>query len=199
LVKIVIYIWYSICLALNIKPLQFLLFIETKITQKMKRLVLLTSALFLFAIASKAQNKVDAAVNKANNAVASANNSVNNAGATAQNALGTAQNAKAQVQGTADQVSNLLGIKKKPVSSVLIKVPGANRAKIKDLVAIVKTCDGVDAKDVDFDDAAQTISIGTYKGKLNDLLDNLEKKTPTITDNNATTSKAENSITINLQ
>lgn len=165
----------------------------------MKRFFLLTSALVLFALASKAQNKIDATVNKANNAVASANNSVNNAGATAQNAVGTAQNAKAQVQGVSDQVGGLLGIKKKPVSSVLIKVPGANRAKIKDLVAIVKTIEGVDAKDVDFDDAAQTITIGTYKGKLNDLLDNLEKKTPTVTDNNASTSKADNSITITLQ
>jgi hypothetical protein len=167
----------------------------------MKRLVLLTSALFLFALASKAQtpNKVDATVNKANTSVASANNSVNNAGATANNAVGTAQNAKAQVQGVSDQVGGLLGIKKKQVSSVLIKVPGANRAKIKDLVAVIKTVDGVDAKEVDFDDAAQTITIGTYKGKLNDLLDNLEKKTPTVTDNNAVTSKADNSITITLQ
>jgi len=171
---------------------------------KMKSLIILSSALFLFVLTANAQtipstNKVDASVNKANAAVNSANASVNNAGATAQNAVGTAQNAKTQVKGTADQVGNLLGIKKKTVSSVLIKVPGANRAKIKDLVAVVKTCDGVDAKDVDFDDAAQTITIGTYKGKLNDLLDNLEKKTPTVTDNNASTSKAENSITINLQ
>jgi hypothetical protein len=172
----------------------------------MKSLILLSSALFLFALTSNAQtvptaptNKIDASVNKANNAVASANSSVNNAGATATNAVGTAQNAKAQVQGTANQVGNLLGIKKKPVSSVLIKVPGANRAKIKDLVAVVKTCNGVDPKDVDFDDAAQTITVGTFKGKLNDLLDDLEKKTPTVTDNNATTSKAENSITITLQ
>jgi hypothetical protein len=165
----------------------------------MKRFFLLASALFLFTLASEAQNKVDATVNKANAAVASANNSVNNAGATANNAVGTAQNAKTQVQGVSDQVGGLLGIKKKTVSSVLIKIPGANRAKIKELVALVKTCDGVDAKDVDFDDAAQTITIGTYKGKLNDLLDNLEKKTPTITDNNAITSKADNSITITLQ
>ena len=173
----------------------------------MKSLIVLTSALFLFALTSNAQttpaipatNKVDASVNKANTAVASANSSVNNAGATATNAVGTAQNAKTQVQGTANQVGSLLGIKKKTVSSVLIKVPGANRAKIKDLVAIVKTCGGVDPKDVDFDDSAQTITVGTFKGKLNDLLDDLEKKTPTVTDNNATTSKAENSITINLQ
>ncbi|MFI5159684.1 MAG: hypothetical protein ACHQHN_00335 [Sphingobacteriales bacterium] len=170
----------------------------------MKSLIILSVALFIIVVTANAQttastNKVDASVGKANAAVASANNSVNAAGATAQNAVGTAQNAKAQAKGTADQVSNLLGIKKKTVSSVLIKVPGANRAKIKDLVAIVKTCNGVDAKDVDFDDAAQTITVGTFKGKLNDLLDDLEKKTPTVTDNNVTTSKAENSITINLQ
>jgi hypothetical protein len=97
------------------------------------------------------------------------------------------------------QVGGLLGIKKKVATAVLIKVPGANRAKLKDLVAAVKTCSGVDAKEVDFDDSAQTITIGVYKGKLNDLLDDLEKKTPTVTDNNATTSKADNSITINLQ
>jgi len=165
----------------------------------MKRFTLITTALFLFALVAKAQNKVDATVNKANNAVNSANNSVNNAGATAQNAVGTAQNAATQVKGLTEQVGSLFGAKKKSVSSVLIKVPGANRAKIKDLVAIVKTCSGVDAKDVDFDDGAQTITIGTFKGKLNDLLDDLEKKTPTVTDNNASTSKAENSITINLQ
>jgi hypothetical protein len=169
----------------------------------MKSLILLSSALFLFALTSNAQtvpstNKVDASVNKANNAVASANSSVNNAGATATNAVGTAQNAKAQVKGTADQVGNLLGIKKKTVSSVLIKLPGANRAKMKELTIAIKACDGVDPKDVDYDDAAQTISIGTYKGKLNDLLDNIEKKVPAVTDNNATTSKADNSITITL-
>lgn len=171
----------------------------------MKRLFFLTSALFIFALASKAQtttpapNKVDATVNKANNAVASANNSVNNAGATANNAVGTAQNAKTQVQGVTDQVGGLLGIKKKAVSAVVIKLPGANRAKIKDLTAIIKTCDGVSGKDVDYDDSAQTITIGVFKGKLNDLLDEIEKKAPQVTDNNAVTSKADNSITITLQ
>ncbi|MBS1529775.1 MAG: hypothetical protein JSU01_05680 [Bacteroidetes bacterium] len=162
----------------------------------MKRIILLTSALFVFALTTQAQNKVDNAVNRANNAVNSANNSVNNAGATAQNAVGTAQNTATQVKGVADQVGSLFGAKKKPVSSVLIKVPGANRAKIKDLAAVLKTINGVDGKDVDYDDAAQTITIGTYKGKLNDLLDEIEKKAPTVTDNNASTSKADNSITI---
>lgn len=168
----------------------------------MKRLILLTSALSFFSIAVMAQvpstNKVDATVNKANNAVNSANNSVNNAGSTAQNAVGTAQNAKAQVQGVSDQVGGLLGIKKKPVSAVLIKLPGANRAKIKDLVTVIKGINGVDPKEVDYDDAAQTITIGVFKGKLNDLLDDLEKKAPQVTDANAVTSKADNSITITL-
>jgi len=164
----------------------------------MKRLILLTSALFFFALAANAQNKVDKNVNKANDAVNSANNSVNNAGATAQNAVGTAQNTASQVKGLADQVGGLFGAKKKAVSAVTIKLPGANRAKIKDLASIIKTCGGVDAKDVDYDDAAQTITVGTFKGKLNDLLDEIEKKAPQVTDSNAATSKADNSITITL-
>ncbi|HEX3386809.1 MAG TPA: hypothetical protein VHS53_16525 [Mucilaginibacter sp.] len=162
----------------------------------MKRLILLTSALAIFALTTKAQNKTDKAVNRANNAVNSANNSANNASATAQNAVGTAQNTATQVRGLTDQVGGLFGAKKKAVASVLIKVPGANRAKIKNLAAVIQTIGGVDGKDVDYDDAAQTITIGTYKGKLNDLLDEIEKKAPTVTDNNATTSKADNSITI---
>jgi hypothetical protein len=169
-----------------------------QIKLKMKPFILLTSALFLFALTSKAQNKVDNTVNSANASVNSANNSVNNAGATATNAVGTANNAKNQVKGVADQVGGLFGVKKKTVSSVLIKLPGANRAKMKEMTIAIKACDGVDPKDVDYDDSAQTITIGTYKGKLNDLLDNIEKKAPQVTDNNATTSKADNSITINL-
>lgn len=165
----------------------------------MKRLILLTSALSLFAIASMAQNKVDNSVNKANNSVNSANNSVNNAGATAQNAVGSAQNAATQAKSLADQVGGLFGAKKKAVSAVTIKLPGANRAKIKDLVAVLKTCGGVDGKDIDYDAAAQTITVGTFKGKLNDLLDDIEKKAPQVTDNNAVASNADNSITITLQ
>jgi phage-related protein len=164
----------------------------------MKRLILLTSALAIFALTTKAQNKVDNSVNKANNAVNSANNSVNNASSTAQNAVGTAQNTTTQVKGLTDQVGGLFGAKKKTVGSVTIKVPGANRAKLKELTAIVKTCQGVDARDVDFDEDQQNIIVGTYKGKVNDLLEELEKKSPQVTDNNSKASRSDNSITITL-
>jgi phage-related protein len=162
----------------------------------MKCLIALTGAMFLLTLASQAQNKVDKAINNANNSVNSVNNSVNNASSTATNAVSTVNNTATQTKALADQVGGLFGGKKKPVSSVTVKVPGANRAKLKELCAILKTCSGVDAKDVDFDDSQQIVTIGTYKGKLNDLLDELEKKSPQITDNNATTSKADNSITI---
>lgn len=81
---------------------------------------------------------------------------------------------------------------------MIIKVPGTTRAKIKQLVDIVKSCPGVSASNVDYvcDDTDQSITIENYKGKLNDFLDDIEKKSALVTDNNAKTSKADNSITI---
>lgn len=165
----------------------------------MKRLLFLTSTIFLFAAAANAQaNKADRAINKANNSVNSATNSVNNASATGANAVSAASNSASQVKNLADQVSNLFGAKKKPENAIVIKVPGANRATLKELCAALRECPGVDAKGLDYDDGQQTITLDRYKGKLNDLLDDLEKKAPMVTDNNAHASKPDNTITINL-
>lgn len=165
----------------------------------MKRLLLLASTIFLFAAVASAQtNKADRAINKANNSVNSATNSVNNASATGTNAVGAAANAATQTKALADQVSNLFGGKKKSESAIVIKVPGADRGKLKQLCAALKECPGVDARGLDYDDGQQTITLDRYKGKLNDLLDDLEKKTPMVTDNNVHTSKSDNTITINL-
>jgi len=166
----------------------------------MKSLITLTCAMCLFAMVSQAQttNKADLAINKVNNSLNSTNNSVNNGSVTASTAVGTAKNAVTQTKGLAGQFGDLLGVKKSPVGTVVIKVPGATRAKIKKLVEVVKGCSGVNSGNVDYvcDDANQSITIENYKGKLNDFLDDIEKKSTLVTDDNSKVSKADNSITI---
>jgi len=168
----------------------------------MKSLIILSSALFLFALTANAQttastNKVDASVNKANAAVNSANASVNNASATATNAVGTVNNAATQVKGLGTQVTSLFGGGKK-LNTTVIKVPGATLGKLKKILAGVKDCPGVDAGSVTYvcDDNDQSITV-SHKGKTNDLLDALEKKTDLVTDDNVRVS--DGIITVKLQ
>jgi PDZ domain-containing secreted protein len=167
----------------------------------MKALISLFFAMCLLAFASQAQtkpNKVDRSINKANNSVNSASNSVNHASVTATNAVGTAKNAATQTKTVVDQLGDMVGAKKLPVGTIVIKVPGASRKTIKDLCEMVKTCQGVKADNVDynFDDKDQSITIANYKGKIFDFLDELEKKNPQITDSNAKASKTDGVITI---
>ena len=164
----------------------------------MKSLITLSFSMFLFTLAVQAQNKVDNTINKANNSVNSVNNSVNNASATASNAVGTVGNTATQTKALADQVGGLFGAKKKPAGNVVIKVPGITRAKIIQLVELIKSCPGVNSSNVDYvcDDTDQSITVENYKGKLYDFLDDIEKKSPLVTDNNSKASKADNSITI---
>jgi hypothetical protein len=164
----------------------------------MKPLILLIAALFLFALTSNAQqtNKVDASVNKANAAVNSANNSVNNASASASNAVTTVANTGAQAKALGTQVSGLFGGGKK-LNTTVIKVPGATLGKLKKILAGVKDCPGVDAGSVTFvcDDNDQSITVN-HKGKTNELLDALEKKTDLVTDDNVKVS--DGLITVKL-
>jgi len=163
----------------------------------MKPLIILSCALFLFALTASAQtNKADMAVNRANNAVNSANASVNNASATATNAVGSVTNTANQVKDVANQVGSLFG-KKHPANVTIIKVPGATLGKLKTIYAGLKDCGSVDASSLKLvcTDDDQSITVN-HKGSTSDLLEQLEKKTQLVNDDNVRLS--EGNITVKL-
>jgi hypothetical protein len=166
-----------------------------------------------------ANNAVNVANNKMNNAASSVNGTYNRVNNTRNKITGflnkgndTTANAQASVlppppPGPPGKPSDTLmqnlkklgSLFKKPRISVVIKVPGANRAKLKELCELIKTCPNVDKKNVDFDDAQQNITVNSYKGKLDNLLSDIQKKNPLVTSTNSSSLPADNSITINLQ
>jgi hypothetical protein len=178
--------------------------------------------------ANNAINGANNAVNGANNAVNVANNKMNSAASSVNGTYNSVNNTKNKITGflnkgndtttnaqaalpppppgppgkpTDTLMQNLKKIGnlfKKPRINVVVKVPGANRAKLKELTELLKTCPNVDKKNVDFDDAQQSITVNSYKGKLPDLLSDIQKRNAQVTNSNSTASAADNSITINL-
>lgn len=193
-----------------------------------KKTTTTTTSVSISNKATNALNGTNNAVNNANNAINNANNKYNNAASNLNNSYNKASNTvnkilnygktdsskTAPVTGVippsntppgkpsdtlVQNLKKLTSLFKKPKIDVLIKLPGANRARLKEFCELLKTCKNVDAKSVDFDDAQQTITVPGYKGKLNDLLSEMQKKNPVVTGSNTNASAADNSITINLQ
>jgi|SRR5579863_251253 len=152
----------------------------------MKRFILLTCVMSLLFIAAKAQSLLDNKIKKAQTAV-------NNGGASAKNTLNSADTLKKQ----GEQIGGMLGVKKR--AALTIKVPGATRGKLKELLAVVKSCPGVGEKNAEYnwDDTDQSITV-QYKDPINKLLEALEKATPLITDANSTLSSDGTTITVKL-
>jgi hypothetical protein len=152
----------------------------------MKKLVVLTCVMSLLFVAAKAQSLLDSKIKKAQNAVT-------NGGASAKNTLNSADSLKKQ----GDQIGGMLGVKKRV--ALTIKVPGASRAKIKELWTAVKSCPGVGEKNAEYnwDETDQSITV-KYKDPSSKLLEALEKATPLVTDANATLSSDGTTITVKL-
>ena len=152
----------------------------------MKRFILLTCVMSLLFIAAKAQGLLDNKIKKAQAAV-------NNGGASAKSTLNSADSLKKQ----GEQIGGMLGVKKRV--ALTIKVPGATRGKLKELLAVVKGCPGVGEKNAEYnwDETDQSITV-QYKDPINKLLEALEKATPLITDANSTLSSDGTTITVKL-
>ncbi|MFI5159683.1 MAG: hypothetical protein ACHQHN_00330 [Sphingobacteriales bacterium] len=152
----------------------------------MKKLILLTCVMSLLFVTAKSQSLLNSKINKAKDAVT-------NGGTSVKGTLNSADSLKKQGQ----QIGGMLGIKGKV--ALTIKVPGASRAKIKELWAAVKSCPGVGEKNAEYnwDENDQSITV-KYKDPISKLLDAIEKATPTVTDANATVSSDGTTITVKL-
>ncbi|HTE02298.1 MAG TPA: hypothetical protein VK668_23575 [Mucilaginibacter sp.] len=151
----------------------------------MKSLTLLFCALFMFALTSNAQTKVDNALNKANTSLASTNNSVNNAGTTATNAANTATTTVGTAKSVANTFGSLFG--KKPadgtVNTTQISVKGIKFAALKKLNESIMDCSGVQDSKMKFGADGSTITV-SHVGSTAKLLKSIQKKSDMITDDN---------------
>jgi hypothetical protein len=137
----------------------------------MKRVIILSLVLCLFAITSNAQNKVDNALGKANSSVNGANANVDSASKNVSSTIGAGK--------------KLVGMFAKkpeggPTNTTVITVKNAKFGIVNKLTESIQGCTDVQDAKMKYSADGSTITV-THTGTTAKLLKSIEKKTPVIT------------------